>query len=75
MTRTIPSQKVITLQTPDAELQIHQKYYKDLDEFNEEQAQVVDCPDCYDAMIKVYDSDKIRHLCENCDLIIGTRCL
>jgi hypothetical protein len=30
----------------------------------------VDCPDCFDAMVKIYDSDRIRYYCENCDLII-----
>ena len=30
----------------------------------------VDCPDCFDTMVKTYDSDKIRYQCENCDLII-----
>jgi hypothetical protein len=30
----------------------------------------VDCPDCFDIMVKIYGSDKIRYLCENCDLII-----
>ena len=31
----------------------------------------VDCPDCFDTMIKVYDLDKARYQCENCDLTIG----
>jgi hypothetical protein len=30
----------------------------------------VDCPDCFDTMIKIYEIDKIRYQCENCDLII-----
>ncbi len=30
----------------------------------------VDCPDCFDTMVKIYDSDRIRYYCENCDLII-----
>ena len=30
----------------------------------------VDCPDCFDTMAKIYDPDKIRYYCENCDLII-----
>jgi hypothetical protein len=30
----------------------------------------VDCPDCFDTMVKIYDSDIIRYYCENCDLII-----
>ena len=31
----------------------------------------VDCPDCFDTMVKIYDSDRIRYYCENCDLIIS----
>ena len=31
---------------------------------------IVDCPDCFDTMVKIYDSDRIRYYCENCDLII-----
>jgi predicted RNA-binding Zn-ribbon protein involved in translation (DUF1610 family) len=27
----------------------------------------IDCPECYDAMIKFYDWDNIRYRCENCD--------
>lgn len=30
----------------------------------------VDCPDCFDTMVKIYDSYKIRYRCENCDLVI-----
>ena len=29
----------------------------------------VDCPDCFDTMVKIYNSDRIRYYCENCDLI------
>jgi transposase-like protein len=73
MARTIPSQKVVMLQSSDMlkTIQIHDN---NLDGFNEEQP-LVDCPDCYDTMIKIYDSDKIRYRCENCDLIICARCL
>ena len=28
----------------------------------------LDCPDCFDTMLKFYDWDKIRYLYENCDL-------
>jgi len=34
----------------------------------------VDCPDCYDAMIRFYDWDSIRYVCENCDLIFSEDC-
>ncbi|MFZ0515345.1 MAG: hypothetical protein WAM14_27355 [Candidatus Nitrosopolaris sp.] len=30
----------------------------------------VDCPDCYDTMLKFYGWDKIKYLCENCGLTI-----
>jgi hypothetical protein len=30
----------------------------------------VDCPECFDTMVKIHESDKIRYHCENCDLII-----
>jgi rubredoxin len=30
----------------------------------------IDCPDCYDDMIRFYDWDSIRYRCENCDLIL-----
>ena|SRR2546430_10087019 len=30
----------------------------------------VDCPDCLDAMIRFYDWDSPRYLCENCGLTI-----
>ena len=31
----------------------------------------IDCPDCFDTMVKIYDSYKIRYQCENCDLIMS----
>jgi len=27
----------------------------------------IDCPECYDTMIRFYDWDSIRYVCENCD--------
>ena len=34
--------------------------------------QEVCCPDCFDTMIRIYDSeDKVRYRCENCDLVLG----
>jgi len=30
----------------------------------------VDCHDCFDTMIKIYEFDKARYYCENCDLVI-----
>jgi formamidopyrimidine-DNA glycosylase len=31
----------------------------------------VDCPDCFDTMVKNYNSERISYYCENCDLIIS----
>jgi hypothetical protein len=31
----------------------------------------VDCPDCFDTMVKIYNSERISYYCENCDLIIS----
>ena len=31
---------------------------------------VIDCPDCFDTMVKTFELDKIRYYCENCDLVI-----
>jgi hypothetical protein len=36
-----------------------------------ESEESIDCPDCFDAMIKFYDWDSIRYRCENCDLILN----
>jgi hypothetical protein len=36
----------------------------------ESEEESIDCPDCYDAMIRFYDWDIIRYRCENCDLIL-----
>ena len=38
-----------------------------------EEYTAVDCPDCFDTMVKIYDSDRISYYCENCDLIISER--
>lgn len=31
----------------------------------------MDCPDCSDTMLKFYDWDKMKYLCENCGLTIA----
>jgi hypothetical protein len=36
----------------------------------QQEEESIDCPDCFDAMIKFYDWDTIRYRCENCDLIL-----
>jgi hypothetical protein len=33
----------------------------------ESEEESIDCPDCHDTMIRFYDWDSIRYLCENCD--------
>ena len=35
---------------------------------SESEEESIDCPDCFDAMIKFYDWDSIRYRYENCDL-------
>ena len=37
----------------------------------ESEEESIDCPDCYDAMIRFYDWDIVRYRCENCDLILN----
>jgi ribosomal protein S27E len=31
----------------------------------------LDCPDCFDTMLKFYDWDKMKYICENCGLTIA----
>jgi len=31
----------------------------------------LDCPDCFDTTMKLYDWDKVRYRCENCGLTIA----
>jgi hypothetical protein len=31
----------------------------------------LDCPDSFDTMMKLYDWDKIKYVCENCGLTIA----
>jgi hypothetical protein len=47
-------------------LQITQTY----DIWSESEERSVDCPDCFDTMVKVSNYDKVRYQCENCDLVI-----
>ena len=71
MAITASSQKVIVEKSYD--LPIDQTYDNDLHPYQEEQT--IDCPDCFDTMIQIYDSDKMRYQCENCDLVISPRWL
>jgi transposase-like protein len=32
----------------------------------------LECPYCYETILKIYDWDKPRYLCENCDSIFST---
>ena len=69
MTKKILAQKAIILEKAD-NLEIDQTQ-ADLQLQQESEELVMDCPDCFDTMIKVYDLDKARYQCENCDLTIG----
>jgi hypothetical protein len=41
-----------------------------LTDIQRESEESIDCPECYDAMIRFYDWDIVRYRCENCDLIL-----
>ena len=70
MAKKILAQKAIILEKAK-NLEIDQTQ-GDLQLEQESEELVMDCPDCFDMMIKVYDSeDKLRYQCENCDLTIG----
>jgi ribosomal protein S27E len=45
--------------------QTHHGPYKWNEEF------IIECPDCFDTMVKIYELDKVRYQCENCDLVIS----
>jgi ribosomal protein S27E len=70
LTKPILSQKAVILVRADNNLEEIAQTLTDLQPESEEEL-VVDCPDCFDTMIKIYDSDKARYNCENCDLTIG----
>ena len=57
---TIPLTRADNLQVA----QTHDSIYVQTEE------ETVNCPDCFDTMVKIYQADKIRYHCENCDLII-----
>jgi hypothetical protein len=60
LTKTILSQKAVILERADNNLEeIADQTPTDLQPEPEEEL-VVDCPDCFDTMIKIYDSDKAR---------------
>jgi hypothetical protein len=73
LTKKILAQKTIILEKTDSSLEEIAQTPSDLQLEQKEEVEelVVDCPDCFDTMIKVYDLDKARYQCENCDLKIG----
>ena len=38
---------------------------------NNQLQETMDCPDCSDTMLKFYDWDKMKYLCQNCGLTIA----
>jgi hypothetical protein len=69
LTQTASFQEMTLVENPD-KLQIDEiDDNDDLQQYQEEHT--VDCPDCFDTMVKIYDLDKLRYRCENCDLIIS----
>jgi transposase-like protein len=70
LTKTITTQKVVFLEKADNNLEEIAQRDGSL-QLEQEEENVVDCPDCFDTMIKIYESDKSRYRCENCELIIG----
>jgi Fe-S oxidoreductase len=70
LTKPILSQKAVILERAEINLEEITQTLTDLQPEPEEEL-VVDCPECFDTMIKIYDSDKARYQCENCDLTIG----
>ena len=70
MTKMIITQKVVYLEKADNNLEEIAQRHGSLQPEPEEEF-VIDCPDCFDTMIKIYDSDKLRYQCENCDLTVG----
>jgi hypothetical protein len=57
--RTVPPEETSVAKT---------SWHTDIQPESEES---IDCPECYDAMIKFYDWDSIRYRCENCDLMLN----
>ncbi|HJT50294.1 MAG TPA: hypothetical protein VJ729_19115 [Nitrososphaeraceae archaeon] len=66
MTGTLLAQQTISL-TRENNLQLAQTHDST---YVQTEEPTVDCPDCFDTMVKIYQADKIRYHCENCDLII-----
>ena len=48
---------------------------RQIDLQSEQEELIIDCPDCFDSMIKIYDSeDKLEYQCENCGLTVSKSC-
>ena len=68
MSRTILTH-TLNLENEVEEDDVLQQRFMNLDSKYEE-GSIIDCPDCFDTMIKVYDSeDRTRYYCENCDYL------
>lgn len=67
MKSTLLAQQTIPL-TRANNLRVAQTHYST---YVQNEEPIVDCPDCFDTMVKIYEIDKIRYHCENCDLVIG----
>ena len=58
-----------TVASEETSVEAKTSWLTDIQRESEEES--IDCPDCYDAMIRFYDWDNIRYRCENCDLILN----
>ena len=67
MSKTVISQTSSLDKKEDDDL-VQQRFINLESKYQEES--IIDCPDCFDTMIKVYDSeDRTRYYCENCDYL------
>jgi hypothetical protein len=58
-----------TVASEETSVEAKTTWLTDIQRESEEES--IDCPDCYDAMIRFYDWDIVRYRCENCDLILN----
>jgi len=56
-----------TVASEESSVEAKTSWLTDIQPQSEEE--LVDCPECYDAMIGFYDWDIVRYRCENSDLI------
>ena len=57
-----------TVASEESSVEAKTSWLTDIRRESEEES--IDCPDCYDAMIRFYDWNTIQYRCENCDLIL-----